>query len=870
MVYKLFYINLDLKVKMPSNRLSHQILDEPLECSLCSKKYYKVEDYFSHLTYQHRRQTLYKCILCPGDKDTLSRYRRHLLGHIASSRRHRTDNIEENIIINDQPNDNNELNDNEDFVELAEIDDMNNDINEMPINSDCSQNIVNNFNEEIKNLKNVCLNNLIQLCSYSDVSFKRAFLTIVQKIDEQKRIFQILTPILNKNDERYQNIMQELNNIYNNFNTKYRFLKYLKELDVYCEPFKYSVGSEIRLITEAGINSLLDVKDSVCHLNIIFMFRKLFEMPNLCNMMLNKINYYLNLNDGKLRNFVQGNIWKGIMERNPNKIIIPYFIYNDDIEVASPIGHNTGKHALCIYTIHFPVLEDYLLAKNEFMFPIAIAKTEDTKKYPKDVILGPLICNQLNSLAKDGIEVLVDGEVKKIYFILGLATGDNKAVNELLGYTGSFIHPMCCRYCLMSRNDRNRMTEENEDLLRKIEDYEEHVETREFGLNRKCLLNELHEYHVYRNSYADIFHDTIYLAIKDGFEAIIQDGIYIKKYTVEDLKRQFNIFDYGQIDSRNRLNQSIFDSKGKLHLTGKEWTVFLKYFTFVLGHYYLNQEDVNIIKYVYILEDLFNICNSDYFDEDKLIKLKQIIKQHHTHFLEHIPLHKTVEENGKLITKIIKQHLKYKHHNHLHFERHIRDSGPLKYLSTMRLESQLRDIKKCATTTNSRVNLPFSVGNRFALKFSLFIQKFNSLDFSYISRSGKSNKFNINEKSYKSTIVHSPINLNSNLTSYSFIDYKGTMFRADNTQFIFMNGNTNAVYKLIEIVEDFDKKENVIYLIVERYTISHFDNHYNAFVLGNSCNIFSVQNIENFGMPFNISTLHDRQKMFKVNKFNFN
>ena len=274
-------------------------------------------------------------------------------------------------------------------------------------------------------------------------------------------------------------------------------------------------------------------------------------------------------------------------------------------------------------------------------------------------------------------------EIKKIYFILGLVTGDNKAVNELLGYTGSFIHNRCCRHCLMERKDRDTVVEENSELIRKIEDYEEHCKTREFGINRYCLLNDLHEFHVYRNSYADIFHDTIYLVIKDGLEAVIQDGIRLKKYTVEDLKRQFNIFDYGQIDSRNKLDDSIFDSKGRLQLTGKEWTTFLKYFTFVLGHYYKSNEDQVILKYVHILEDLYDICISDSFDENKISKLKELVTQHHQYYIDHIPLQKVVQENGKLVIHILKQHFKYKHHNHLHFSNYIQDSGPLKFLSTI-------------------------------------------------------------------------------------------------------------------------------------------------------------------------------------------
>ena len=856
-----------------AHTLSALVLEDPLECSLCRKKYNTVKKYFIHLDLQHPPQNLYNCVLCPGDKPTLKKYRRHLLGHIRSIKSCPLSNpieIDENPTIN-----NLEQNLNEDvhmnnpdldpiFNEDAQINDSQN-----QIISNKDQQILNKVKKIVKECKDLCLNNLIQLCSYSDISFNRAFQIVSQKVVEHTKMVNMFIMLLDSKSNEINEELSELKNIYSSFESKYLFLKHLCEIDIYSEPFIYIVGDEIRLLNQLGINRLTTVNDTVCHLNIKFMMKKLFELPNFYKMMLNKLNFYLSLNDGKLRNFVQGNIWKKIVEQNPNKIIFPYFIYMDDIEIASQVGHNVSKQALCIYTIHFPVLDDFLQAKTEFMFPICIAKTSDTKKYAKDYILGPLIREHLDSLARDGIEIEIDGEIKKIYLILGLVTGDNKAVNELLGYTGSFIHNYCCRCCLMERKDRDKAVEENPQLIRKKYQYEEHCETREFGLNRYCLLNELEEFHVYRNSYADIFHDTIYSVIKEGLEAVIQDGLHKKKFSVEDLKRQFNIFDYGQIDSKNRLDDSIFDSKGRLQLTGKEWTLFLKYFTFVLGHYYIDNENQIILKYVHILEDLYNICNADVFDEDKILKLKQIITNHHQYYLDHIPLHKVVQENGKSITKILKQHLKYKQHNHLHYHNYIRDSGPLKFLSTMRLESHLREIKKCATTSNNRINIPLTIGKRYALKFSLFLRKYSEIDFSPISMGPKLNQFKLNDKYYKNNLHYTQIALNSNISSYKHVNYKGTMYRSDDTQFLLKLDSLNNAFKIIDIICPESIEDKNIYLVVERFSISYFDSHYHAYILGNSQDYFGVYKIDQFTLPFNVATLPNRQKAFKVNQYNF-
>ena len=853
---------------MPSNKNAKRILPNSIPCFSCHKEFITVASLMDHLKVFHQNLSQYDCIFCPSDKDTLIKYRRHILQH--TKLHSKTANNEPNVNLDKIFLDNNDedLNLEQNIVENEPmiVEDLN-----PPIEL-VEENFKNkNIEDQLQDIYNTSLINLLEVCSYPDMTFKRAFEFSSQKNKEHLKIIDLFKNFMDTENLQFKNTIEKFKNNLKNFNTEYLFLKHLTEIGIYSPPIKDLVGSENRMVTNLGINEFNEVNDSICILDFKFMLKSLFERKNIGQMILNKIDSFLNNDDGKLKNFVQGEIWKDILKRNPGKTIVPYFLYDDDIEIASPVGHNTSKQMLSIYTIHFPVVEDYLLAKTELMFPVAIAKTSDTKKYLKDYIINSLT-EVMNELATDGIEIKIGDNLKKVHFILGLVIGDNKAMNEMLGFTGSFIHRYCCRQCIMPIEDRSKATVSDPNLNRKIQDYDEHLISNEYGLVRRCNFNKISEFHAYRNHYSDIFHDVTYLVIKDGVDAVIQDGIRRQKFTIEDLKRDFNVFDYGKIDASNRLDLTIFDSKGKLRLTGKEYTTFLKYFTFVLGHYYdVNDEkDEIFLKYVHILEDLFDLCNAQYYNDDRIELLREKVKKHHEYYLENIPEEKTKIVNGVKKITLEKSHLKYKPHNLTHYHETVKNSGPLKYLSTIRLESHLRDVKKYASATPSRINLPLTIGKKYAMKFALFLKKYDDNDFKFVYYSSKSKPFDSTIEPFENdNLIFSDINLNLNdYISYRHIDYKGTSYRSDDKQYVLLKNSTDNIYKIWHIISS-EENNQTVFLAVERFNVDHFDVHYNAYVLGNSQNLFYIYNIEKFGFPLNIATLQNRKQMFKINKYNY-
>lgn len=75
---------------------------------------------------------------------------------------------------------------------------------------------------------------------------------------------------------------------------------------------------------------------------IEFQIQKLFEMPDVLNNTLQFIDELKTSTNTTIKNFVQGSLWKSKRELFTGKIIIPYFLCYDDLEVNDPIGAHTG------------------------------------------------------------------------------------------------------------------------------------------------------------------------------------------------------------------------------------------------------------------------------------------------------------------------------------------------------------------------------------------------------------------------------------------------------------------------------------------------------------------------------------------------
>ena len=579
----------------------------------------------------------------------------------------------------------------------------------------------------------------------------------------------------------------------------------------------------------------------------------------------------LNSKNNVIENFVQGKIWRTIVKNHPGKIVLPYNMYNDDVEIASVQGHNTTKNMMSVFTLDFPLLADHKKSKVEFMFPVAFARTSVTKLSKKDECLG-FFFDEMNDVGENGIDLLINGEIKRVHFIFGLTLGDNKAIHELTGFSEGFNDEYICRNCIMNKKDRRSAVEENISLLRKPEDYETHVQSKSFGIKRDCNLNNIYSFHVTRNFYHDVFHDVLLTVLKDGIQAVLDKRIQEKKYTVQQLQNCFQKFDYSDIDSEtNKLNSSIFNSKGILRLTGSECLQMIKYFTLVLGHFYdsENEQDKEVVQYVNSLEEFVSLCLAESFTPEKLEKLKSATKKHHTIYMRIFKIKKYIKNaDGHKEEQIISVYLKPKHHHALHYLLTILNSGPLKKMWTMRLESHLREVIKIMKTSLTRVNPALTLCKKYALKLALFISQHKDGLFPIIER-GVQQLFDYDNMVYRNFIRSSDI-LNvteKNMLKFNSVVFKGTTYKSNGNYFVVQKEiDTFKLYKIVDIIGE-ENETDEIFLVLEKHLIDYFDDHLNAHVVNEQkTNSYYIIDIKKCGKPLNLITVNNNRKVIKFNK----
>ena len=687
---------------------------------------------------------------------------------------------------------------------------------------------------------------VLKLINKSDLSMKRVLETTSGTSEFMLPISQFVEECIKNNmfEGDKDIFLRMVKNPFCHISTEYMFLKYLKTLDLYMAPTKYLIRTQVKEKTKKGATVLEEVNDTGVLMPIDFMFRKFIELPGIYDKMMQKMNSLMT-SYGPVTNFVQGEKWRKIIDENPDKILCPYVVYNDDFSVGNQQGHRSSNQSISVLNVHFPLLEDWELSKLEYLFPICFVKALYTKNGNKTLCLIKLR-DKLLELESNGLEVNINGELKRIYFVLGSIIGDNLAVHQMLDATTGFMHEFMCLICLMNKKDREKCTLESKDLFRTRDHYEMNKNNPKFGYNKNCPFNKLPYFHVLENFSADLMHDFYEGVAVYGLQASIDDLIKRNKFSSSEFSRFLDSFDYGTIDSRNKLSSDNF-KKGKLYLSAYECLLLIKYFPLIIRHRVSTNDPV--FKYAIVLEKLSNLCLSHSFDDTTLDELQKTIVKHHKLYMKFKYIDPSTGEEKNLT-------LKPKHHNMLHYVTIIRKSGPLIAMWAMRHEGLNKTMKSYTNVCSSRVNLSFSLAKKFMCIFSSFIDKHSSCqtDLSLFEYT-KECKFQLTSKSYINDL-ETTFPLQNIRCTYKSIKFKGTDYKIG----YYVLLQTSECFKIIDIIAT----TKTCYVVLEEFNFTFKENS-NYYILGESLKKKSIKTFRYLRKPFNICNLNRTTKIFKTN-----
>ena len=809
-----------------------------MDCNICTRRYSNIPSYMQHLKLYHLQ--IYNRMECPFCQSAFT-WRQNFLRHIKKCGNQHTSNRSPPRLEHDDRILNN------DFVTFQTPP-----VQAECVNSDVSPEQPICVSEFTKDFQNNAVEHLLSITSNTDMTMKRA-MEIIKGFKKISNLYSnILQSSLNiQSTIEKRELLEVAGNPYRSIDTEKKFLRYLKKEGLYCLPEHYVIQKSIKTVVRKGIHKFQIKKDTATIMPIEFMLKSFLELPGMFQCMQNKMTELMSSND-KYEHFVQGKRWREIISSDPDKKFLPYHIYHDDFDVGNAQGTKRGKQAIGVINLHLPLLEDYELSKLKFIFPLAFVKKSFTKSFRKSHCFKKLI-DRLECIAKTGIEINVEGKKEIVYPILGLIIGDNLAQHELMDLTASFTHTFMCRFCRMDKNERQKAVREKPELFRTEDEYNDDTNNLSSGVVASSPFNSIPYFHVYRNYSVDIMHDILEGAIKIGLQRSIDDFIESGFFTQFDFERLLDNFDYGEIDSRNRLSSSNYKD-GKLMLNSKDSLLLIKYFTLLVGHKIPSRNST--LQYVIVLEKLVNLCLSNSFDEEKLEVLRKTIEKHNILYQKFQKI--VIDKNTKKEKKVY-VNLTPKLHLLLHYCTVIMYSGPVSKIWSMRHEGSNRLYKTYSNVNACKINLSFSLGKKSAMKFAYFL---------FMQRQGKDSIFkfrnrkllnNFDEKTYKDSVELPHQLFDSDSYEYISLEYKGTEYKKG--YYVYFD---DKLHKVIDIVSTNDPEH--IYLVLERLEIRRSTPNYNCFFVGDSLEQYSVEKIEICGKPFNIVKIVDGTPVFKINQ----
>lgn len=308
---------------------------------------------------------------------------------------------------------------------------------------------------------------IAKLHSYGDISRKRILTILNDELESRKKYLNNLNESIlnNKNidiEERKKlsrKILEDLQ-LYGKLDTEYNIFKEFVKQKTFVMPESKQIGEREDYRRKDGVKRLVFVSVTAQFIKMRDVLKLFFELPNVYD----KTSVYVNAlhhKDPVISNFIQGKLWQTLKKPFVNKEVYPLFLHFDDYEPNNPLGtHRVVNGCGAVYS-QIPCLPPEFQSKLKYIFLFTLFNTLDRSFFKNKVVLSKII-DELQYLETNGIGINVGKKKKQLHFKLSLILGDNKGLNELLGFVSSFRGDYFCRFCEIQRDEmQNTYTESN-------------------------------------------------------------------------------------------------------------------------------------------------------------------------------------------------------------------------------------------------------------------------------------------------------------------------------------------------------------------------------------------------------------------------
>ena len=532
---------------------------------------------------------------------------------------------------------------------------------------------------------------------------------------------------------------------------------------------------------------------------------KLFlEIPGVFQ----EIHHYiekLNRESYIISNIMQGQLWlKNYKNKFINEIILPLYIFCDELEVGNPLGSHAGINKFAAVYASIACLPPRFASRLSSILLTMLVHAKDHKEFGNKKVFSKLV-NELNFLRNEGIIVDLNGSKQIVKFQLVLILGDNLGLNSMFGFVQSFKCDFSCRICKITQQESSIMCRENENALRTKKNYEKDsgiIKQSDTGIKEPCIFHEVEGFHMTENITVDVMHDVLEGICKYVLRSIINHYVFVAEYfTLQDLNSEIQNFNFGPTEISNKPPViSINQIKNKLNLkmSAAEMLCLVRYFGLIIGDV-IPEDDEHWQLYKY-LRSIIDIFTSPRIIPEDATYLTELIENHH-----------------KLYIKLA-GNLKPKFHNIIHYPRIILRNGPVIHFWCMRFESRHREIKSTAEATSCTKNLLVTIAKKQMLKMCDMMNSVGSYCTSLI--------LGPIDDSKKARDYMTNIKIEEQCTHHKNIEINGNKLRLGT----FIATNIVDIEKEFGQIQDIINIDGQIYFYVNVLEEITFDDHYHAYI----------------------------------------
>lgn len=380
----------------------------------------------------------------------------------------------------------------------------------------------------------------------------------------------------------------------------------------------------------------------------------------------------------------------------------------DEFTATCPIGKTAKIYKMVACYIKLLNFPQDLLSKLNHIFTCFVAHSSDVMANLQMQLERSLII-ELRKLETEGIYFTYKGTRRQFKVILLNFVADNLGLHQLNGLQISFSGNNPCRMCRVTAVNLKGQNELNMDIQKTREEYDRIVadgnidEMHNYGIDVRCVFNQLNHFHCMENVTADIMHDILEGHLQVAIPLVIRDAV-AHGFSLTTINNAINSFGFIGSDNENPprpifLPDRVPDSGDSFKQTAHTAHILVKLLPLIFhfaGIRYASPIWAMFLKFQRILDILW----APEIDEATILMLEQMIKNYLKEF----------HENGGNMT--VKSHLM------LHYPRIIREMGPIIFLSAIRFEAKHRNSMGYAKVNRCHKNLPMTLSTKSAIIFA--------------------------------------------------------------------------------------------------------------------------------------------------------